>query len=86
MAENLAEREREQMDPGPATNRGKVVDLRAHESRPADHVDGRIGSDRCDEARELAWLVLAVAVDLRHVVVAMLERVLKAGLHSAADP
>ena len=39
-----------------------------------------------DELLELRGLVLAVAVDLRHVVVAVLARIDEAGLDGAADP
>ena len=70
--------------PGAPADRGDVPGV-GREARAADHVDPRaLGHGRL-QRRDLAGIVLAVAVDLDHVVVAVLLRVREARLYRAAD-
>ncbi len=75
---------REDADAEPPEER-RAVHAGAGEPR-ADAEVGRPGKDRGQDCRELARIVLAVAVDLHRNVVAALEGEPVAGLDGAADP
>ena len=72
------------MDPGAPADRRRVLVFVCQEARAADHVHGLLVHRR-DQPLELDRVVLAVAVDLREEVIAVLARVHEAGLHGAAD-
>src|SRR5436309_8135507 len=79
-----ADEGREEADACAARERRPVIAVAGREPRANDDV-GFAAGERCEQLGDLAWVVLAVAVEAHCLVVAVLERVLEAGLDGAAD-
>src|SRR5919108_581463 len=78
--------EGEDVDPRAAADRGRIAVVGGEKARAAHDVDRGIGRHDLHQPGDLTGIVLAVAVDLHHAVVAVLEREREAGLDGPADP